>query len=48
MEKEEFRHFGYKFVDWVADYMANVERFPVISQVRPGEIKAKQIGRAHV
>jgi aromatic-L-amino-acid decarboxylase len=41
MEKEEFKQFGYKFVDWVADYMANVERFPVMSQVRPGEIKAK-------
>lgn len=41
MEKELFKKFGYEFVDWVAEYFENVSRFTVLSQVRPGEIKAK-------
>ena len=36
MDKELFREYGYKFVDWVADYMAELEKFPVLSQVKPG------------
>ena len=39
MDKETFRKFGYKFVDWVADYFEGVEKYPVCSQVKPGEIK---------
>lgn len=41
VDKEVFREFGYKFVDWVADYMEDVQKFPVMSQVKPGEIKKK-------
>ncbi|NOR21923.1 MAG: aminotransferase class I/II-fold pyridoxal phosphate-dependent enzyme, partial [Candidatus Aminicenantes bacterium] len=41
MDKELFKEFGYKFVDWVADYMAELEKFPVLSQVKPGEIRNK-------
>jgi len=41
MDKETFRDFGYKFVDWVADYMTGVSKFPVVSKVKPGEIRAK-------
>jgi aromatic-L-amino-acid decarboxylase len=39
MDKNSFRKFGYKFVDWVADYFEGVEKYPVCSQVKPGEIK---------
>ncbi|MDH7512094.1 MAG: pyridoxal-dependent decarboxylase [Clostridiales bacterium] len=39
MDKETFRKFGYKFVDWVADYFEEVEKYPVCSAVKPGEIK---------
>ncbi len=39
MDKEKFRKYGYELVDWVADYLENVENFPVRSLVRPGEIK---------
>ena len=28
-------------VDWMADYLDNVEQYPVMAQVKPGEIKAK-------
>lgn len=41
MTPEEFRKNGYKVVDWVADYMENVEKYPVLSKVRPGDIRAK-------
>ncbi len=41
MDSEEFRRHAHAFVDWMADYMDGVERFPVRSQVRPGEIAAR-------
>jgi aromatic-L-amino-acid decarboxylase len=41
MDKETFKQFGYEFIDWVADYITEVEKYPVMSQVKPGEIKEK-------
>lgn len=41
MDKEAFRKFGYKFVDWVADYFSELEAYPVCSRVKPGEIRGK-------
>ena len=41
MDNEAFRQYGYKWIDWIADYLSDVENFPVCSQVKPGEIKAK-------
>jgi len=38
---DEFRHWGREAVDWVADYLERVEQYPVLSQVKPGEIRAK-------
>jgi len=35
---EEFRRRAHETVDWMADYMEQVERFPVRSQVEPGDI----------
>jgi aromatic-L-amino-acid/L-tryptophan decarboxylase len=40
MTPEEFRRHGHAVVDWIADYHARIESFPVLSQVRPGEIRA--------
>src|SRR5579864_4616926 len=40
MTPEEFRRHGHAVVDWIADYQARVESFPVLSQVKPGEIRA--------
>lgn len=41
MDKEAFKQFGYKFVDWAADYLTEVERFPVKSQLKPGEMRSQ-------
>jgi len=40
MNKENFKKFGYELIDWIADYLENVEQYPVKSTVQPGEIKA--------
>ncbi|MBZ5587903.1 MAG: aspartate aminotransferase family protein [Acidobacteriia bacterium] len=40
MTPEEFRRHGRAVIDWIADYWERVERLPVLSQVRPGEIRA--------
>jgi len=40
MTPEEFRRHGHAVVDWIADYHARVESFPVLSKVKPGETRA--------
>ena len=37
---EEFRRAGHAVVDWVAQYLAGLERAPVLARVRPGEVRA--------
>ncbi len=34
----EFRAWGHKLIDWVADYLESPERYPVLSTVAPNEI----------
>lgn len=41
MDSEEFRRHAHVFADWMADYLASVEDYPVRSQVAPGEIAAQ-------
>ncbi len=38
MNAKEFREKAHSFVDWMADYIENIEQYPVKSQVEPGEI----------
>jgi aromatic-L-amino-acid decarboxylase len=40
MSAEEFREYGYAVVDWVANYLAHADEFPVVSTVAPGDIAA--------
>ncbi len=35
----EFREAGHRLVDWVADYLDNVDRHDVLSRVAPGDIE---------
>lgn len=39
MSPEEFRTEGKKIIDWIADYYENIEKYPVLSQVKPGDVK---------
>ncbi len=41
MSPEEFRRRGHAVVDWIADYHSRIESFPVLSRVRPGEIRSQ-------
>ena len=38
MNPEEFRKYAHELVEWMAGYMENVEKYPVKSQSKPGEI----------
>ena len=40
MTPEEFRRYGHQVIDWIADYYERIEKYPVLSQVAPGEIAA--------
>src|SRR4030095_13999682 len=40
MTPEEFRRHGHALVDWIADYVETIERFPVASPVTPGAVRA--------
>ena len=40
MSVEDFRRYGKELIDWIADYHEKVDRYPVLSRVQPGEIKA--------
>jgi len=41
MNQDEFKKFGYLFVDWVSDYLKEVGNYPVCPHLNPGEIKEK-------
>ncbi len=37
----DFRAAGHRIVDWVADYLDGVDRYPVLAQVKPGDVAAQ-------
>jgi len=41
MDPEAFRKYGYQLIDWIAEYLAHPERYPVLAGVQPGEIRSK-------
>lgn len=41
MQPEEFRHHAHQLVDWIADYMQNVEQYAVMPDVQPYELYKK-------
>jgi aromatic-L-amino-acid/L-tryptophan decarboxylase len=38
MTPEEFRRFGHQTIDWIAEFLSQPERYPVLAQVKPGEL----------
>lgn len=39
MSPEEFRRYGYEIVDWIAQYLAETGKHPILSPVTPGAIR---------
>ncbi len=39
--KEEFTEHGHAIIDWIAEYLSDVEKFPVCSQLNYGEVKGR-------
>ncbi|MBK6265483.1 aspartate aminotransferase family protein [Marivirga sp. S37H4] len=44
LNTQDFRKHAHVMADWMADYFENVEHYPVMSQVKPGEIKSQLPG----
>ena len=40
MTPDEFRRYGREVIDWIADYYENIEQYPVLSPVAPGDVRA--------
>ena len=40
MSPEAFRRYGHAVIDWISDYYAKIESFPVLSRAQPGQIRA--------
>ncbi len=38
MSGEDFRRYGHRLIDWIADYYAHLEARPVLAQVQPGDL----------
>jgi aromatic-L-amino-acid decarboxylase len=41
MSPDEFREFGHRLIDWIADYRATLGHRPVMARTTPGEIKSQ-------
>ncbi|MEX2582184.1 MAG: pyridoxal-dependent decarboxylase [Gemmatimonadota bacterium] len=41
MPTEEFSRHATEVIDWITEYMSNPERYPVLSTVAPGEVRAR-------
>ncbi len=39
MSVSEFRKTGYEFIDWINNYISNLESYSVLPNVKPGDIK---------
>ncbi|MEO5511615.1 MAG: pyridoxal-dependent decarboxylase, partial [Longimicrobiales bacterium] len=40
MDPEEFRRAGHRIIDWITDYLQNIERYPVTPDIEPGAFTA--------
>jgi aromatic-L-amino-acid decarboxylase len=48
MTPDEFRRHGHAVVDWIADYYARIESYPVLSRAEPGQIRTSLPAEAPV
>lgn len=41
MPVNDFREYAHEMADWIADYLGNIENYPVVPDLQPGDIKSK-------
>ena len=41
MTPDQFREFGHRLIDWIADYRATLADRPVMARTQPGEVKGQ-------
>jgi aromatic-L-amino-acid/L-tryptophan decarboxylase len=41
MEPEAFRREAHRLADWIADYLTSSSRYPVLANVRPGDVRGQ-------
>jgi len=46
IDLKEFRKYAHELVDWMADYLENIDQYPVKSQVKPKEIISQLADKA--
>ena len=39
MSSSEFKKYGYKMIGWIADYLKDIEKYPVLPNIKYGDIK---------
>ena len=40
MSTDDFKKYGHKLIDWASEYLNNIEKYKVLPDLKPGEIKA--------
>lgn len=38
MDHEEFRRYGHQVVDWIAEYLKDIRQYPVLPNMKPGDL----------
>lgn len=41
MTPEDFRRHGHQIIDWISDYLADTERYDVLPNTQPGDVRAR-------
>ena len=41
MPTQDFKDYGKQLIDWIANYLDHPAAYPVLSQVKPGEIRSR-------
>ncbi len=46
MPSDEFKKYGNQLIDWITAYLSDIEKYPVLGQIQPGDLKSKLPAKA--